>query len=188
MQETLKTLVWSLSQEDPLEKGMAIHSSVLAWRIPQTEEPGGLWSIESWRVGHDWSNRACAHINKTTEQSQHPRLSCSGRADTAGQQAEALLITVLECLMEAGLLCKMQAPDRENLGSWNVSACMLSCFSCVQLFATLWTVAHQSPLPMGFSRQEHWSGWILGSDIKIMGLPPPGLVLVPPIRSEVALD
>ena len=39
-----------------------------------------------------------------------------------------------------------------------MSACMLSCFSCVQLCATLWTVAHQAPLSMGFSRQEHWSG------------------------------
>ena len=37
--------VWSLAQEDPLEKEMATHSSVLAWRIPWTEEPGGLQSI-----------------------------------------------------------------------------------------------------------------------------------------------
>ena len=37
-------------------------------------------------------------------------------------------------------------------------ACMSSCFSCVQLFVTLWTVACQAPLPMGFSRQEYWSG------------------------------
>ena len=37
-------------------------------------------------------------------------------------------------------------------------ACMLKCFSHVQLFPTLWTVAHQAPLPMGFSSQEHWSG------------------------------
>ena len=36
--------------------------------------------------------------------------------------------------------------------------CMLSCFSCVPLFATLWTVAHQAPLSLGFSRQEYWSG------------------------------
>ena len=39
--------------EDPLEKAMATHSSVLAWRIPWTEEPGGLWSMGSQRVGHD---------------------------------------------------------------------------------------------------------------------------------------
>jgi len=42
-----------LGQEDPLEKGMATHSSILAWRIPSTEEPGGLQSTRSQRVGHD---------------------------------------------------------------------------------------------------------------------------------------
>ena len=46
----------SLIQEDPLEKGMATHSSILAWRIPWTEEPGGLQSMESPRVGHGLSN------------------------------------------------------------------------------------------------------------------------------------
>ena len=39
--------------EHPLEEEMAIHSSILAWRIPWTEEPGGLWSMGSQRVGHD---------------------------------------------------------------------------------------------------------------------------------------
>ena len=43
----------SLSREDPLEKGMATHSSFLAWRIPWTEEPGRLQSMGSQRVGHD---------------------------------------------------------------------------------------------------------------------------------------
>ena len=43
----------SLGQEDPLEKGMATHSSILAWTIPWTEEPGGLQSLGSQRVGHD---------------------------------------------------------------------------------------------------------------------------------------
>ena len=48
-----------------------------------------------------------------------------------------------------------------TLGEWIYSAlhpCMLSCFSCVQLFVTLWTVARQSPLSIGFSRQQYWSG------------------------------
>ena len=49
-----ETWVWSLGWEDPLEKGMAIHSSILAWRIPWTEEPGRLQSVGSQRVGHDW--------------------------------------------------------------------------------------------------------------------------------------
>ena len=47
------TWVWSLGQEDPLEKEMATHSSILAWRIPWTEEPGGLQSVGSQRVRHD---------------------------------------------------------------------------------------------------------------------------------------
>ena len=48
-----ETRVRSLVREDSLEKSMATHSSILAWRIPQTEEPGGLHSIRSQRVGYD---------------------------------------------------------------------------------------------------------------------------------------
>ena len=48
-----ETQVRSLGQEDPLEKEMATHSSTLAWKIPWTEEPGRLWSIEWQRAGHD---------------------------------------------------------------------------------------------------------------------------------------
>ena len=47
-----KTWVQSLVWEDPLEEGMATHSSILTWRIPWTEEPGGLPSMESQRAGH----------------------------------------------------------------------------------------------------------------------------------------
>ena len=48
-----ETCVQSLGRKDPLEKGMATHSSILAWRIPGTEEPGGLQSMGSQRVRHD---------------------------------------------------------------------------------------------------------------------------------------
>ena len=48
-----ETWVLSLGQEDPLEEGMATHSSILAWKIPWTEEPSGLQSMRSQRVGHD---------------------------------------------------------------------------------------------------------------------------------------
>ena len=48
-----ETRVQSLGQEDPLEKGMATHSSILAWRIPWTEEPGGLQFVGSQRVQQD---------------------------------------------------------------------------------------------------------------------------------------
>ena len=53
-------LVWSLDWEDPLEKEMATHSSILAWRNPGTGEPGGLLSMGSHRVRHDWSDLAAA--------------------------------------------------------------------------------------------------------------------------------
>ena len=61
MAQTVKNLpamqeaqVRSLDREDPLEKEKAPHSSILAWRIPWTEEPGGLQPMGSQRVGHDW--------------------------------------------------------------------------------------------------------------------------------------
>ena len=68
-----ETRVRSLGQEDPLEKEMATHSSTLAWRIPWMEEPGGLQSMGSHRVGHDRAaNRAlllpfllCHHLHPT---------------------------------------------------------------------------------------------------------------------------
>ena len=47
LQETQEMWVQSLGREDPLEEGMATHSSILAWRMPWTEEPGGPWSIGS---------------------------------------------------------------------------------------------------------------------------------------------
>ena len=51
--ETQEILVQSLGQEDPLEKEVAAHSSTLAWKFPWAEEPGGLQSMGSHRVGHD---------------------------------------------------------------------------------------------------------------------------------------
>ena len=53
IQETQEMWVQSLGGEDPLEKEMAARSSILAWKIPWREEPGGLQSMGSQRVGHD---------------------------------------------------------------------------------------------------------------------------------------
>ena len=58
MQESLEMQVWFLDWEDLLEEEMATHSSILAWRIPWTEEPGWLQSMGSHGVGHDWSDWA----------------------------------------------------------------------------------------------------------------------------------
>ena len=50
-----ETRVRSLGWEDPLEKEMATHSNILAWKIPWTEGPGRLQSMESHRIGHNWA-------------------------------------------------------------------------------------------------------------------------------------
>ena len=57
-----ETWVRSLGWEDPLEKKMAIHSSILAWKIPQTEKPGSLQSMGSQRVGHDWATSLSVYL------------------------------------------------------------------------------------------------------------------------------
>ena len=59
-----ETWVRSLSREDPLEEGMATHSSILAWRIPQTEEPGGQQFTGSQGGGHNWGTLTHIHARK----------------------------------------------------------------------------------------------------------------------------
>ena len=60
VQKTQETWVQSLGREDTLENEMAIHSRILAWKIPWTEEPGGLQSMGSQRVRHDWAHTRLA--------------------------------------------------------------------------------------------------------------------------------
>ena len=61
MQETEETQVPLLDRDDPLEEDVANHSSILAWRIPWIEEPGGLQSMGSQRAGCNQSDLACTH-------------------------------------------------------------------------------------------------------------------------------
>ena len=56
-----ETQVQSLDHEDPMEKEMATHSSILAWKIPWTEEPGGLQSTGSQRIWHNWTTKHRNH-------------------------------------------------------------------------------------------------------------------------------
>ena len=60
-----ETWIRFLGQEDPLEKGMATHSSIIAWRIPWTEKPGGLQPMGSQKVGHDWATNIINHHHMT---------------------------------------------------------------------------------------------------------------------------
>ena len=63
MQETKEIQVWSLDQEDSLKEEMAICSNSLAWKIPWTEEPGRLQSMESWRVRYSWATEHSTHVH-----------------------------------------------------------------------------------------------------------------------------
>ena len=62
---------------------------------------------------------------------------------------------------------------RSGINIYTQCGCVLSCFSCVWFFVTLWMVAHQAPLSIDFSRQEHWSG---------LPVPPPGGLLNPGVK------
>ena len=66
MQEVQEIQVQSLGQEDPLEEEMATHSSIFAWEIPWTEEPGGSQSMGSQRVRYDWVNTRTAPTGNST--------------------------------------------------------------------------------------------------------------------------
>ena len=71
MQEMQEKQVWSLGQEDPLEAEMATHSSILAWRIPWTEEPSRLQPMRWQRVRHSWMTEEQKHTHNT-ETTGHP--------------------------------------------------------------------------------------------------------------------
>ena len=79
---TQETWVQSLGLENALQKGMANHSSILAWRIPCTEEPGGLQSMGFQRVGHKWvTNTSTFTVFHTFIQFTHPVTSDSLKPD-----------------------------------------------------------------------------------------------------------
>ena len=117
-----------------LTKEMATHSSVLVWRIPGTEELGGLPSMRSHRVGRDWSDLAAAVFLKIYEPQSRFR-ACLYH----------IPIRIVE--YSPTFLCNQMCVC--------VCVCVLS---HVQLFVAPWTVVSQAPLSLEFSRQEYWSG------------------------------
>ena len=122
---------------------MVPHSSTLAWKIPWMEEPGRLQSMGS--LESDTTERLHFHFS----------LSCIGEGN-----GNPLQCSFLENPRGGGACWAAVygvAESWTRLKRLSSLAWVLSHFSCVQLFATLWTVAHQAPLSMGFSRQEYWN-------------------------------
>ena len=123
MQETWAR---SLGREDPLEKEMATHSSILAWRIPRTEEPGGLQSTGSQRVGHDWATSLSLWLSLWSNSHIHTWLLEKPKLWLDGPLlAKSLLFNTLSRFVRAFLTrCKclliswLQLPSAVILFSW----------------------------------------------------------------------
>ena len=110
-----------------LEKAMATHSSVLAWRIPGTGEPGGLPSMGSHRVGHDWSDFAAAATGIWEETEMLP--SCPSQENTVALQTGARGETVLCSFLHPPDLCfasRWTEKRQEDSELW-FKHCRLSC-------------------------------------------------------------
>ena len=121
--------VQSLGWEDPLGEGTATHSSILAWRIPWTEEPCWQRSVEPWRIRHDWSN--LAHIVRNKD-GKHRDIRLSNQSSLCWEGCFSV---------------------KSRRRWWHLLfSCSVMCDS-----VTPWTVARQAPLSMGLSRQKHWS-------------------------------
>ena len=136
-----------------LEKEMATHSSVLAWRIPGTREPGGLPSMGSHRVGHDWSDLAAAAVY---------RLSPRGRKN--------LIDTGLDVVTWATLLLPITVSSSvEQKRMWNGSSIICGSkkrepicelFS-VQWFSNVWWKPQTRSLKLGLmtASEDLWISW-----------------------------
>ena len=94
-----ETWVQSLGQEDLLEKEMATHSSILAWKIPWMEEPGGMQSMGSQRFGHDWATSLSLSNPGKNTKSQTEMASFSPRLENTRSRAEQLPISCPCCNM-----------------------------------------------------------------------------------------
>ena len=91
-----ETLVWFLVREDPLEEGGATHSSVVAWRIPWTEESGGLQAMGWKRVGRDWATNTHFHFHILPYHNHTTALHFSASVPISGQCQSGTLFSDFE--------------------------------------------------------------------------------------------
>ena len=118
-----ETQVRSLSQEDPLEEGMATHSSILAWRIPWTEEPGGLQSTGLHRVRHAWSDSTCTLSQKLTAPECYSSCVFSVRPhNTSGfiRMWRYWLYTLETCIHSWSQYCGCNSSDSQKIRITNI--------------------------------------------------------------------
>ena len=168
MAQTVKNLpamwetgVWSLGQEDSLEKGMATHSSILGWRILWTEEPDGLQSMRSQRVGNNSATNTFSRGTVDQIFIDYPRSTCSWQLSHF-QEASSILNNS-KC---RGLSCLGWRPAFHNL---YVLVLQLQPLRAQFSGSQLWFQDLQYQLGMC----TNWRGWCWVPQ-SVLGSPPPG--------------
>ena len=148
MQEVQKTQVRSLGQEDPLEKEMATHSSILAWKIPWTEEPGELQSVGSQRVKHDLPTDAPNKCNAPDHHETIPYLLLHGKTvfHETGPWCQKRWVPLTYWTIP-----KEDNPTRHPC-RWRACLVVVQLPSQVRRFATSWTAAGQASLSLTISQ------------------------------------
>ena len=132
-----------------MEKAMAPHFSTLAWKIPWVGELGRLQSMGSWRVGHDWVTWLSLFTFMHWRRKWQPTpVFLPGES-----QGQGVWWATVSGVAQSRTQLKRLSSNSSRFG-WS----FVLTLSCVQLFVTLWTVAHEAPLSMGYLRQEYWSG------------------------------
>ena len=130
-----ETWVGSLDWREPLEEGMATHSSILAWRIPRTEEPGGLQSLGSQRVKHDWGTMhsfAAIHLSLSVIQKKKKI-----------ERLQNIFSYSLQCFWFCSCFLRFLFLSGKALSEIFPVLCVQS-HNHVQLFTVPWTIACQA--------------------------------------------
>ena len=162
---------------------MAPHSSTLAWKIPRMEEPGGLQSIGSWSVGHDWSTSLSVftfmHWRRKWQptpvflpgvsQGRGSLVGCRLWGHTGRTWLKWLSNSISSWFTQHNfsfvILLSLFYVFENIILRKDHQFSLVQSLSHVWLLATQWTAAHQAPPSVGFSRQEYWSGVPLPSPL-----------------------
>ena len=103
IQETHEMQIGSLGREDPVEQEMATYSSILAWKIPWTEEPGGLQSMGLQRVRHDWVTKHTHTHKQHTHTHTH---TCRNKIGVIKRDSWWRVLVRTTCIAQAKSICK----------------------------------------------------------------------------------
>ena len=151
-----ETQIWSLGWEDSLEE--EIPSTVFVpGEVPWTEETGGLQSMGFQRAGHNWATSLSLSYIYIYIYIYIYMKSLYNSISLSYVAFKAKYYKIFECSYNKISIININIYSQIWLAFFSTFL-VLSYFSHVQLFETLWSVAHQAPLSMGFSRQEHWGG------------------------------